>query len=53
MIEFEKQGGMEKLKEISKKDLNHGVKTAKEMVTYGFPQAFKRFLQDIKQNSRR
>ena len=53
MIEFEKQGGMEKLKDITKKDFSTGVKTAKEMASYGFPQAFRRFIQDLRRNMRR
>ena len=45
--EYRKQGGNEKMKEVTLKDLDHGKKVVKEFVTYDFPQAFKKMLRSL------
>jgi hypothetical protein len=47
MIEFKKAGGLEKFKEIAKKDLEEGRKVTKEMVTYDLPQTIKKIIRDL------
>jgi hypothetical protein len=47
MIEFKKAGGVEKLKEVAKKDIETGTKVTKEMVTYDLPQTIKKIIKDL------
>lgn len=53
MIEYQKQGGHEKLKQVAKDDIKEGTKIVKEMVTYDLPQLFKKMLRDLNPQRRR
>lgn len=47
MIEFQKAGGIQKLKQETAKDLKYGTKATLEMVTFYFPQAIKKMIRDL------
>ena len=53
MREFQKQGGMEKMKKVTKDDTKEGLKIVKEIFFYDIPQTLKKNLRDIKDAAQR
>jgi hypothetical protein len=47
MIEYQRSGGNEKLKQVAKEDLKEGSKILKEMVSYDIPETIKKIWRDI------
>lgn len=52
MIEFNKAGGSEKLKEVAKQDVKESTKLIKELITYDIPQTLKKVLRDLQRRRR-
>jgi hypothetical protein len=44
---FQKEGGMKKLKEVTKEDINEAKSIVKESITYDLPQLFKKMLREL------
>lgn len=47
MIEFEKSGGTEKMRQVAKKDIDEASKIAKEMLTYDLPHMIRNIFKNI------
>ena len=48
MIEFQKSGGVKKMKEITQNDVAKVKKDFKELFSYDLPQQLKKFFRDLK-----
>lgn len=52
-IEFQKEGGHQKLKEVAKNDYNEATKVFKEMISYDIPQSMKKIFRNLDPRKRR
>lgn len=51
-MEFEREGGHKKLKQVTKDDLKKGFEIAKEMITYDIPETIKKIIRDLNPKNR-
>jgi len=48
LTEFEKSGGLNKMQQVTKSDINEAAKITKEMLTYDIPHMFKQIIRNMK-----
>ena len=48
LTEFERSGGLNKMQQVAKSDINEAAKITKEMLTYDIPQMLKQLVRNMK-----